>query len=348
MSSLLEVPPYTADRRDEFLRQMHELHRLHLDGCASYRRFADVTTDVSESEDLPYVHVGLFKRVLLQTDSPGLTHERVLKSSATSSGVSSEIRLDKTSSELQAASTLAIFQDFLGREPRPLLILDSPRSLRTRGEMSARIAAALSLRPLATELSFLLDDASDPGSMKWGALEEVLESSQRLMVYGFTWILWQAWAEQRFPESIRSLLLGKEVHFVHSGGWKKLENVAVSRQQFEDTLLDGLAPGSKVIDYYGLVEQVGIIYPLCEHGYRHVPAWADVLVRDPYSGESVTDRVGQLQLMNVLARGAPYHSVLTEDLGRVVSGTCECGRPGKRFELLGRVPKAEVRGCANV
>jgi Acyl-protein synthetase, LuxE len=55
-----------------------------------------------------------------------------------------------------------------------------------------------------------------------------------------------------------------------------------------------------------------------------------------------------LQLLNVLAHGAPYHSVLTEDLGRLAEGQCPCGRPGRRFQLLGRVPKAELRGCANV
>jgi hypothetical protein len=52
--------------------------------------------------------------------------------------------------------------------------------------------------------------------------------------------------------------------------------------------------------------------------------------------------------MNTLARGAPYQNVLTEDLGRIAPGDCDCGRSGKRFELLGRVPQAEVRGCANV
>jgi hypothetical protein len=57
---------------------------------------------------------------------------------------------------------------------------------------------------------------------------------------------------------------------------------------------------------------------------------------------------GMLQLLNPLAYGAPYHSVLTEDLGRIIPGTCACGRAGRQFELLGRVPKAELRGCANV
>ena len=57
---------------------------------------------------------------------------------------------------------------------------------------------------------------------------------------------------------------------------------------------------------------------------------------------------GQLQILNRRAGGAPYHSVLTEDLGLLQAGPCPCGRPGRRFELLGRLAKAEVRGCANV
>ncbi len=345
---LLSGAPYGQVLEQDFFIEMLELHKHHVSGCLDYQRIAGGFDVIESIEDLPYLHVGLFKHVSLQTNVAGMRHERVLKSSATSSGVSSEIRLDNESSRLQSASSLAIFQDFLGTETRPLLILDSARSLRARGEMSARIAAALSLKPLATELYFLLEDANDPESIQWDILKRALESNSRFLVYGFTWILWQAWARRAFPERVSSLLRGKTIDFVHSGGWKKLENVAVSKSRFDETLLQGLSPESKVVDYYGLVEQVGIVFPLCEHGYRHVPKWADVLVRDPYTGASLVDEVGQLQMMNTLARGAPYHSVLTEDLGRIVSGPCACGRSGKRFELLGRVPKAEVRGCANV
>ena len=103
-----------------------------------------------------------------------------------------------------------------------------------------------------------------------------------------------------------------------------------------------------MVDFYGLAEQAGVIYPLCSHGFRHVPVWANVIVREPGSLEPLLGTVGQLQLQNTLALGAPYHSVLTEDLGRLATGQCPCGRGGKRFELLGRIPKAEVRGCANV
>ena len=129
---------------------------------------------------------------------------------------------------------------------------------------------------------------------------------------------------------------------------EKVEAQKVDRESFDATLLRDLDPSSRVVDYYGLVEQVGVIYPLCEAGYRHVPAWADVVVRDTATLRPLTGEPGQLQLMNVLAWGAPYHSVLTEDVGRIVPGACPCERQGPRFELLGRLPKAELRGCANV
>ena len=64
---------------------------------------------------------------------------------------------------------------------------------------------------------------------------------------------------------------------------------------------------------------------------------------NPLAGEA-----GMLQLMNCLAFGAPYHNVLTEDMGVTFEAACACGREGQRFELLGRMPDAELRGCANV
>jgi len=340
--------PYGPRSEAGFLAEMNALTRAHLAGCPEYARIWPDFGEADSPENLPWLHVGLFKHIEFRTRGEGIRHERTLKSSATTSGVSSLVTLDRASSELQSASTQAIFRNFVGDRIRPLLVLDSSRSLLTRGEVSARIAAALSLRPLASEIHFLLEDAEDPGSLKWDALAGQLRNQDDLLVYGFTWILWLAWGSAEMPGEIRELLAGKRIHFVHSGGWKKLEDLKVDRQTFDGRLLSGLHPDSRVVDFYGLVEQVGIIYPLCEAGFRHVPAWADVLVRDPWTLDSLVGQPGQLQLMNTLARGAPYHNVLTEDLGRIVAGDCPCGRSGKRFELLGRVPKAEVRGCANV
>jgi hypothetical protein len=206
----------------------------------------------------------------------------------------------------------------------------------------------MSLRPLSSEIQFLLGNSDDPSSMRWDLLREVLSRAEEILLYGFSWILWLAWSENVIPEDVAAQLKHKRVCFIHSGGWKKLENIRVSRDTFDRTLLKWVAPTSKVVDFYGLVEQLGIVYPLCECGTRHVPVWADVIVRDTHTLKPLTENIGQLQLLNALAHGAPYHSVLTEDVGRLVAGRCPHGRSGKRFELVGRLPKAELRGCANV
>ncbi|MGC9947361.1 MAG: hypothetical protein ABSF64_13410 [Bryobacteraceae bacterium] len=348
MSELLDRPPYSARDDNAFLAEMQRLTRHHLEGCPAYARIWPKWKCAGTAEELPFLHVDLFKRLEFRTVAAGLVHERTLRSSSTSGSAASQIVLDNLSSRLQARSALAILTDMVGDRQRPLLVLDDALSLRQRGVVSARAAAAMSLRPLATGIHFLLRDANDPASLKWDLLAEVLASSEEFLVYGFSSILWLAWGAAAAPEDVRAKLRGKRIHFVHSGGWKKMEALRVDRARFDDALTRDLHPASRVVDYYGLVEQVGVVYPLCEHGVRHVPVWADVLVRDPYTLRVVEDQSGQIQSMNVLAHGAPYHSVLSEDMGRIVPGGCACGRSGKRFELLGRMPHAALRGCANV
>jgi hypothetical protein len=249
---------------------------------------------------------------------------------------------------LQSKSVLAIHQAWLGGPARPLLILDEVNALRQRGLVSARLAAALSLQPLASETHFILEDIHRPGSVRWELISEVLKRNPWVMLYGPTWGLWQSWADQKVPPDVAKLLRMVRIDYVHSGGWKKLEEIKVDRRQFDSKLLEKTSSVSRVVDYYGLSEQVGLLFPLCDKGRRHAPVWSEVVVRDIYTLLPVIEQPGLLQFLNPLAWGAPYHSILTEDMGKRCTGDCPCGRPGRHFELLGRVPHADIRGCANV
>ncbi len=349
MSQLLQKDwPYGPRNEATFLAEMNELSRAHIGNCAPYAAIWSGFEGANRLEELPWLHVGVFKQMDFRTTSAGIHHERVLNSSATSGSVASRIALDRASSELQAASSAAILSDFLDETARPLLVLDSSRSLIARGTVSARIAAALSLRPLASDIHFLLAEAENPSSLDWTVLDRLLDSHEELLVYGFTWMLWLALGDCDIPEATLERLSSRRIRFVHSGGWKKLKARTIGPEAFNTQLLSHCGPGSTVTDYYGLVEQVGVIYPLCEAGFRHVPRWANVLVRDAWTLNPLVGETGLLQLMNTLPRGAPYQNVLTEDLGRIEPGTCPCGRSGARFVLEGRVPQAELRGCANV
>jgi hypothetical protein len=349
MSRLLEERPFSARDDAAFLREMEDLTRWHRAHCPEYARIWPESPSAPTAADLPFLHVGLFKRLLLQTRAEGIVHQRTLLSSSTTGNQPSRIALDERSSALQSRSSLAILTEMLGPERRPLLVLDDARNLRQRGEVSARMAAAMALRPLANETHFLLDESSGKARTRWELLPDILARHDSLLVYGLTFLLWTGWAKAGMPDDIRKTLVGKRIHFVHSGGWKKLESLQIQQSQLESELLAGLDPRSGVLDFYGLVEQVGVVFPLCPAGARHVPRWADVVVRDPWTLAPLTSEPGLLQLMNVLAYGAPYHSILTEDQGRLLpEGECPCGRSGRRFQLFNRLPQSETRGCANV
>jgi len=348
MSRFLECPPYGERDEVAFLAELNLLTRHHLEGCPEAARIWPSWTAAAQVEDVPYFHVGLFKRLKLVTRAPDVIFERILHSSATTGSGASQIQLDRLSSQLQTKSIQSILENYLGPGKRPLLVLDSGKSLRRPGEVTARMAAALSLRPLASDLHFLIGEDDDLSTMRWEPLLQVASATDELMVYGFTWLLWLTLGQKPLPQDVRSMLANKRILFIHSGGWKKLEAQRVDRAQFDSALLECAGPGSRVVDFYGLVEQVGIIYPLCEAGFRHAPIWADVIVRDPLTLTSLVGQGGQLQLLNIITHGGPHFSVLTEDEGRILPGVCPCGRRGKRFELLGRLPHTEVRGCANV
>ncbi len=81
----------------------------------------------------------------------------------------------------------------------------------------------------------------------------------------------------------------------------------------------------------------------------HAPAFADVVVRDPATwDEAPRGQVGVVQVLSALPRSYPGHSLLTEDLG-VVHGVDvgPGGWLGKAFSVVGRVPRAELRGCSD-
>jgi len=347
MSQLLEQKPFGPREESRLVGELVQLTQRHLAGCVPYARVFSQFKVAERIEDIPFLHVQAFKHVAFRTEGAGIQAGRTLKSSSTSGSQPSQVFLDAESSALQSKSSIAIFRDFLGSELRPLLILDDSRALIRKGDMSARIAAALSLKPLASSLHFLLGDANRADTLKLEQLEKALALSESHLVYGFTWILWQAFT-QTLPGNLVSALKTKKIAFVHSGGWKRLEAQRVSREKFESSLLSLAGPGSQVLDFYGLVEQVGMVFPLCSEGYRHPPVWGDVLIRDSRTLETLEGKQGQIQLLNTLALGAPYHSVLTEDVGQIEPGPCACGRSGKRFSLHGRLANAEVRGCANV
>jgi phenylacetate-coenzyme A ligase PaaK-like adenylate-forming protein len=98
-----------------------------------------------------------------------------------------------------------------------------------------------------------------------------------------------------------------------------------------------------------MVEQVGSVFFECEHGHLHTPLYADVIVRNPLTlAPSPMGEAGVIQVLSLLPRSYPGHSLLTEDMGTVLGeDDCPCGRQGRYFAVHGRMRNVEVRGCSD-
>jgi hypothetical protein len=170
-----------------------------------------------------------------------------------------------------------------------------------------------------------------------------------VLVYGFTYVIWTQFVQPLRERGIKLNI--PNVHVLHSGGWKRLEQQSVSKDVFirEVAGTFGCAP-NRVIDYYGMVENVGVVYPDCERGYKHVPAFADVIIRDPLTlAPAESGQAGVVQVSSVLPTSFPGFLLLTDDIGEIVGHDgCACGRRGTYFRFLRRVPKVEMRGCGNL
>lgn len=341
-----------ADKAEFLEEKLTALRDYHVDRCSAYRTLVKDWEMYSRSsgqfiDDYPFVPVSLFKEYDLISRTEDLS---VVESSSTTSKNASKIFVDKESRKRQARSANMILRDFIGSERRPYIVFDIEETVRGVKGFSARGAAILSLAHLATDFHFVMKKTPEGLELDEAALFEALESigDQPFIAYGFTFILYQAL--QRLDD-LRLPTAHPNTVFLHSGGWKKLTDIAVDKAAFNEVVSSPWGmDATSVIDFYGLVEQIGVPYPDCPEGVKHVPYWAEVRMRRADTlapaepGES-----GLIQLINALPLAGPSHSVLTEDLGHLERlDSCPCGRGGAAFVFEGRAPKSELRGCSDV
>jgi hypothetical protein len=356
---LLSMLPY-GQPPEERQRGLLEILKEELDyACgrhAGYKNFIQHWPkdyrSAARVADLPYLPVGVLKA------NPPLSFvdpneiKRTLTSSATTSQVPSRVVLDSPTARRMTKGVVSIVRDFIGPDRRPYLVVDTPGFQGSGSNLGARGAAIQGLQPFATETTYCLN-ATEQGELKLdvNCVKQFAQRHQNteLLVYGFTLILWNHLVKPLTAEGI-SLNLPK-VRILHSGGWKRLQAQAVEKTVFNEQLarVFGCTP-DRIIDFYGMVETVGVIYPDCFAGNKHGPVFGDVIVRNPLTLEPVAPgEYGIVQVCSILPTSFPGHLLLTEDMAQVLAyDGCPCGRRGISFRFAGRVPKAELRGCGNL
>jgi hypothetical protein len=164
-------------------------------------------------------------------------------------------------------------------------------------------------------------------------------------MFGFTFMVWINFYEKF---KCAGLDLSNGI-LIHSGGWKKMVEQSVDNTVFRQSLRQAFGL-TRVHNFYGMVEQIGSIFLEGSDGLLYPPNFADVIIRDPETWLPCDEgRPGVIQVLSLLPHSYPGHSLLTEDVG--VLHAVDNGRDGwmgKGIEVLGRVPRAELRGCSDV
>lgn len=351
--ALLDLPPFglsQADKRARLLPMLRALTEHHAERCPPYRNVLDRVFGgadrlrIDRLEDVPFLPVTLFKTHALSS-VPESEVLKVLTSSGTTGQEPSRVYLDAETASVQSAVLVKVAQHFLGKERLPMVILDHAGVVRDRSSRSARSAGILGMAQFGHRPFYALrDDMSLDEEGLWAYLEQA--AGRRVLLFGFTFMVWQ-YLVQALERAGRRLDLPGGI-LVHSGGWKKLEEAAVDPGAFRQRV-QAATGVERVINFYGMVEQVGGVYFENPVHQLHAPIYSEVIVRDPVTLEPLPDgQPGLIQVLSCLPTSYPGHSLLTEDLGVIRGVDPEgTGMGGRCFEILGRVPKAELRGCSD-
>ena len=328
-----------------FQLEINNLTEHHRNACKAYD---DICNGVAEiwPEKGPFLPVSIFKELELRS-VPEDQIRRQLTSSGTTGQKVSRIYLDAETSTNQQRALCEIVGEYIGEKRIPMLIIDSPDVLRDRSKYSARGAGIMGFSMMASKRFYALDNDMNLDMDSIRAFVEIAEGGP-CFAFGFTYMIWQYFygGLMAVPQEERPDL--SNCYLIHGGGWKKLVDQAVSNDEFKAGLKEACGI-EKVSDYYGMAEQTGSIFMECECGHLHASSYSDICAIDPMDfTEKPVGEWGLLALTSTLPRSYPGHKLLTEDWGRILGdGDCPCGRPGKYFEISGRIKKAEIRGCSD-
>lgn len=357
------------EKQPLFNRALISLAKHHYQQCQSYRLIVDSMYpdfkqvldgfELNSAEfrsqinldtfEVPTLSVSLFKHHLLQS----ICDDQIFKittSSGTTSAQVSKIVLDKENIKRQQKVLSSIVKEWLGPKRLPMLIIDHANVIKDKYSYSARGVGIQGLSIFGHHHVYALDDNME---LDLDTIDTFFKSykNEPIFIFGFTYMVWQY-----FICALEKL--GKRydlsnVIVFHSGGWKKLQNIAVSNQEFNDHLRKVLTSSHhniiKIHNFYGMVEQTGTIYVECEQGFFHCPVYSDVIIRDKQDFSIVGMGIeGIIQVSSLLPTSYPGHALLTEDIGVMIGeDNCFCGRHGKYFKVSGRIEKAQMRGCSD-
>lgn len=363
IDELLKKEPYklkSLEKEALFLNSMKESFQHHYDNCQYFKKYIDFQkfnlASVKKIDGFPYLPVSIFKELKLITGPEDNIKTSIL-SSATTSNKPSQVFLDDISIKRQQIALRNIISEYLGRERLVFIIWDAKATAQKDYQYtSSRASAIRGFAQFAKSMNFILNSnlKFDPHLLSQAI--ELIKPEDKICFLGFTWLIYKTYLSIK-ENSERFLLIRKEIQklgndnrLLHLGGWKKLKDMTIEKSKFNSEIGEFLnLKEVEVIDFYGMTEQLGTVYPDCRAGYKHLPLYSDLIIRDMESLESLQlKETGFIQLLTPIPNSYPGISLLTEDLGEIQGiDDCPCGRMGKYFIFKKRLEKAPIKGCGD-
>jgi hypothetical protein len=345
---MMAAEPYSfsvAQKDALMLEGLNQLTDHHAQGSLQYNQILQAMwgghTSASSLAEVPFLPVSVFKQTDLRS-VPAEDIKLTLTSSGTTGQQVSRILVDSETSMRQQKALARIMQSAYGPKRLPMLLLDTADVFKRPDMMSARGAGVLGMMRFGRDHAYAL--RSDL-SLDIEAVEAFLDKhgGQPFAMFGFTFMVW-LYLYEGFGGKKLDLSNGV---LVHSGGWKKLTDKAVDNDLFRQKLANAFGL-TRIHNFYGMVEQIGSAFLEGDDGLLYPPNFGDVIIRDPITWQPAPNgQAGLIQVLSLIPRSYPGHSLLTEDMG-VIEAVDTGHWKGKGLRILGRVKKAELRGCSDV
>jgi phenylacetate-coenzyme A ligase PaaK-like adenylate-forming protein len=351
-SKWLSCEPYEWKQKEKetvYLPYFTRLTELHRRRCGLYgRALAKLGYEPLHTnclQDIPMLPILLFKHMELKSIMDDEIF-KILVSSGTSGQAVSQIFLDAATARNQQLTLFKIVKNFLGASRLPMMIIDSPSVFKDREKFTARGAAILGFSMFAKHRCYALDDTMKVDVGRIGRFAEE-NRGKPVLIFGFTFMIWKYFCRALQEQHVSFDF--SNAYVLHGGGWKKMQDCAVSPDAYKRRLKDQFGI-DRVHNYYGMAEQTGCIYMECEYGHFHASIFSDIIIRNARDfSVCPVGLPGIIQVLSPIAVSYPGHSILTEDMGTLLGiDDCPCGRKGKYFSVAGRIPAAEIRGCSDI
>lgn len=318
--------------------------------CAPYRRLCERRGRTPETvrswREIPAVPTGAFKEMALRAHPEGAT-VKTFRTSGTTGERRGAHHLDTLA--LYEASLAPTFERFclpelVGGPERARIVVLAPSAEEAPDSSLSHMLSSMLARRGDAESGVLLREGRLDVDVALDVLERAREEEGPVLLCGTA--LAFAHLGDALEARGRSVALPGAARVMETGGFKghaRERSREALYAQIERTL--GVPP-ERVVNQYGMTELGSQLYDSVlarpgEARRKLGPPWARVRILDPETGEEAKPGEAGLVCVVDLANTGSVLAVQTADLGRALGDAPEAG-----FELLGREPGAEARGCS--